>query len=67
MKNKEIKELHKLILDWSITHNLSTYELLAYLSATFVGTMAMANYSEEFVKRTLDRLLEEFRSIKRDT
>lgn len=53
-------DLDEIIQKRSHEKGYTTPMLLAYFSLTFVGTLAMKGYSEEFFEKTLDRMREDF-------
>jgi|GEM_PF-2791824 len=59
---EEIDELHRLILVFAIANGWSRSAVLAFLKISFVGTMAMANYSDEFFDKTCERMKEKFKN-----
>lgn len=61
MEDEDVKELHSMITNWAGKKGYQTSHLLAFLTSTFVGTMVMKNYSEDFMKRTCERMLNQFK------
>lgn len=61
MNNEDIKELHALITDWAYEKGYETKHLLAFFSQTFIGTMAMKGYDEDFFDSTVDLMKKRFR------
>lgn len=68
--DEQIRELHMLMESWAHRHGYGTKELLAFMSASMVGTMAIIGYDQEFVDATFDRMkrnfakkLEEFQKL----
>lgn len=58
------REIQKAIAGIGILHQLTTKDIAVFLTATLSGQFALAGYSEEFVKKTLDRMFEQYLEIK---
>jgi len=54
------KDLHKIISEFCLSHDISQSRILGFLTATLVGTMAQADYTDEFGKRTFERMYTQF-------
>ena len=61
-EKEDILELHKLRVEWFKSKNLEPSAMTAYLSCEFVGSLALCGYSEDFVKKTFERMLEKFKN-----
>lgn len=66
VNQKDINELHALIENWAYSKGLSASWLLSFLTSSLIGTMEMRGYSDEFVRKTLNKMYEEFKK-KRST
>lgn len=62
MIDEHAKELHSLMENYCTVNGYSKSTLMGFLSALFVGTMAMNGYDEDFVDSTLDLMKKRFRS-----
>ncbi len=62
MKQTELVELHELILQWFKDKNKSPNDVIAFLTATWVGQMCLNGYSEEFVDETLVYMKESWKN-----
>ena len=62
MDDKDIKELLAMMTDWAHSKGYETKHLLAFLTATFVGTMEMDGKSQEFMNATCDRMKDHFKA-----
>ena len=62
MKQTELVELHELILQWFKDNNKSPKDVIAYLTAMWVGQMYLNGYSEEFVDETLVYMKERWKN-----
>jgi len=60
------EELHKEIQDFMLLKCLSRKEILAFLTTTLVGTLALEDYSDEFVKKTFDRCYNQYLKKKKE-
>lgn len=49
-------ELHNLLQEFADKHRLRPTQMLSSLTLTLVGTMAMQKYSDEFAKKTFDKM-----------
>ena len=58
-------ELHSIIDEFALKHNLTTNHLLAYHSIVLWGTMALQNRSDKFAKDTLKRMFEHLKNKKK--
>lgn len=63
-KQKEFKELHKVIIDYCSKNNLNQSNLLTFLALLFAGTMSVAQYSDEFFDMMCSRMKIEFKKMK---
>ncbi len=61
MKDKQIKELHGLLENYCDEYEIPLHEILAFITAIFVGTLEMHGYSEDFFDKTCERMKQEFR------
>lgn len=59
-------DLHVLLHGFAKEKRLDTAEMLGYLTATISGTFAMNGYGEVFVKKTLDRMFDEYLRKKKE-
>ena len=57
-------ELLSIVDKYKILYCLSPRDLLPFLTATLTGQFAISEYSEEFVKKTLDRIFEKYKEKK---
>jgi hypothetical protein len=64
MNQIEINELHKIIEDHCNIKGYTVAQILAFLSLTFIGTLIINGYSEEFVDKTAERMKVKFREKK---
>lgn len=60
VNQEDIVELHAFIENWAKNKNYGRSELLAFLATTFVGTMVMSSFSEEFMDATLSMMKVKF-------
>jgi hypothetical protein len=58
------EELHQIILLYGEDHYLSQDQLMTFFIITVFGNMAIQDYSDEFAKKTFDKMYEEFKAIK---
>jgi hypothetical protein len=61
MSQEDIIELHALITDWAYNKKYDTPTLLSFLYVTFIGTLDMKGYSQDFVDRTSEKMKEDFK------
>lgn len=66
MEQDDINELHKMRLEWFMKKGLSQAQMMAFLMVEFVGTFARTGYSEEFAKRTFERMFDSFKKIREE-
>jgi len=59
------EEIQEAIKEIGLFYCLSPKDLVPFLTATWCGQMALCGYSEEFVKRTLDHMFDEYKRIKK--
>ena len=63
LEQDDIIELHLIRTKWFIDKGIEEPSaMMAYLSAEFVGTLALQGYSDEFVKSVFERMLEKFKN-----
>ena len=66
---RKIPEWHKALQDdltnvvnqYALLYCLSPRDLLPFMTGTLTGQFAISDYSEEFVKKTLDRMFDKFK------
>ncbi len=56
MEQHDINELHKLLENFALEKGYSHSNIMAFLSVTFLGTMAMRGYSQEFFDKTCENM-----------
>lgn len=59
------KEIQDSIKEIGFLYCLSPKDLVPFLIATLCGQFALAGYSEEFIKKTLDHMFESYLKIKK--
>jgi hypothetical protein len=64
MEQYQINTLHEVLEDHCKQMGYKVSEVLSFLSVSFVGTMAMHGYSEEFFDATCERMKIQFREKK---
>lgn len=57
----DFQNLHAIIEKYVKDKNYTPSQVLSFLSSTFVGTMAMNGFSEEFFDATCERMKESFK------
>ncbi len=60
MKEKEINELHSILLKWLENKNKTPTDAIAFLTASWVGQMCLNGYTENFVNETLKHMKQEW-------
>lgn len=60
------KEIQNAIGEIALVYCLSAKDLCPFFSSTLCGQLALAGYSEEFVKETFDRMFESYLRIKKE-
>lgn len=55
-KSMEHTELHMIMLRWFESKGKTPKDVIAFLTATWVGQMCLNGYSEEFTDETLKRM-----------
>ena len=60
-RDDDIYEMHKIRLKFFMDRKYTSSQVLAFLSSEFVGTLALHGCSEDFVKKTFDRMFEKFK------
>lgn len=53
-------EIEKAIKEIGFFYCLNAKDLMPFLTNTWCGQMALCEYSEEFVKKTLDHMLKKY-------
>lgn len=61
-KNQEHYELHAFMLKWFEERNKTPTDMIAFLTATWIGQMCLNGYKEEFVDRTLIHMKEKWKT-----
>mgnify|MGYP001589049610 CR=1 FL=1 len=61
MKDKQIKEIHALMENFFCENEIPLHHILAFITTTFVGTLEMHGYSQDFFDKTCERMKNEFR------
>lgn len=60
--HKKLQEdLIEVLGKYSLLYCLSPRDLLPFLCGTLTGQFAISDYSEEFVKKTLDKIFDNFK------
>lgn len=52
----EHHELHTIMLEWFQKKEKTPKDVMAFLTATWIGQMCLNGYSEEFVDKTLNHM-----------
>jgi|GEM_PF-7081944 len=60
------REIHQEIDPVFQNRNLKITHILAYLSLSFSGSLEMHGYSEDFAEKTFNRMLEKFKSLRKE-
>ena len=55
-----------MICEFCLIHNIPQSRILAFLALVLVGTMAQAGYTDEFGKKTFERMYTQFLEKKKD-
>jgi hypothetical protein len=58
------KEIQQAIQEIGLVYCLNSKDLIPFLTATLCGQFAIAGLKEDFVKATLDRMFESYKTIK---
>lgn len=58
-------ELEKFIHQLGVVYCLNDKDILGWLTATLCGQFALCNLDEEFVRKTLDRMFDQYKKIKK--
>ena len=64
LSQEKINELHKILCKYFDENEFSIAQALGFLSITFIGTMAMHGYSDQFFDATVERMKLQFREKK---
>lgn len=64
MNQEEIKEAHMLLLKHFEKKNFKPSQIMSFLTATFIGQMALNGYDDDFFDRTIEKMKESFRHHK---
>jgi len=59
-EDPDIMEMHKIRLKFFKDRDYTPPQMMAFLSCEFVGSLALGGYSDEFVRKTFDRMYEAF-------
>lgn len=59
------EQIQEAIKEIAFIYCLSAKDLMPFLTATWCGQMAVCEYSEEFTKKTLDHMFENYLKIKK--
>ena len=60
MTQQEIRELHQILLQWMESKKKSSGDVIAFLTATWIGQMCLNSYSEDFFDKTLIHMKEKW-------
>lgn len=72
MKNKKTEhcnwtgKLHTILQDFANEHNVTSTQMISFLNTVICGTMATQNYSEEFAKKTFERMFDYYLKKKKE-
>lgn len=66
LSQDKINEIHIKLFQSFNEYELSIGQALGFLAITFVGTMAMSGYSDDFFDATVERLKIQFRDKKNE-
>jgi len=66
MNQTRINELHKILTDYAIEQELTRSQLLSFLSVCFIGTLAMADYDDAFVRATFAHMFIQYKRKKEE-
>lgn len=61
LSQEQINEMHALLDNHGKEKGYRPTQMLAFLTSTFVGTMEMHGYSQDFMDRTCDMMKKKFR------
>jgi len=64
MEQNEINELHAILENYVREKGLKVSEALSFLTTTFVGTMVIHGYTEDFFDKTCERMKQHFKEKK---
>lgn len=62
MNQEDINEAHKILLEHFIKKVFKLRDIMSFLTATFIGQMALNGHSEDFFDKTVDRMKITFRN-----
>lgn len=60
MNDEEIKELHEILIKYAVEKRWRNSQILAFLTSTLVGTMAIQGYDQDFADSTFDLMKKRF-------
>ena len=60
--NLEHHELHMIMLKWFDNKNKSPKDVIAFLTATWIGQMCLNGYTEKFVDKTLEHMKDQWKN-----
>jgi len=66
MNQTQINELHKILTDYATEQGLTRSQLLSFLSICFIGTLAMADYDDAFVRATFAHMFVRYKAKKEE-
>jgi late competence protein required for DNA uptake (superfamily II DNA/RNA helicase) len=61
-QSSEHYELHKMMLEWFQKKEKKPKDVMAFLTAIWIGQMCLNGYSEDFVDKTLSRMKESWKN-----
>ena len=64
LTQEKITDLHKILCKYFDENEFSVEQALGFLCMTFIGTMALNGYSDQFFDATVERMKLQFREKK---
>ncbi len=61
MNQLKINEIHEILIKYCIENNIKPSEIMAFITATFIGQMALSGYSQDFFDKTVEKMKEKFK------
>jgi len=60
LEQSEIYELHTMMINWFAERDKDPADIMAFLSATYLGQLCLNGYDEDFIDKTLLRTKEKW-------
>lgn len=60
MNQKDINEAHLMLVEHFLKKDFKPSQIMSFLTATFIGQMALNGYSDDFFDKTVERMKVKF-------